>query len=330
MGMVEAWEDVGHTVRVVDLSHAGRSLLGRSASAVVLHLRHRQLLASADVLYTRMHPLGPLTATSSGAEVRAVEVNGVPADYGIAHPTTQRVSRYIRLALLRQLRDATHLFPVTEGLARWLLALPGVGARVDVVPNAVDPERFHPESARPADVPDRYVVFFGALAPWQGLDLLLRACAHRSWPSDVPLLVIGDGHLREQVACAEKAGLPVRFLGWRSREQMPGYVAGAELSIVPKQYHDPGAGQSPLKLYESLACGTPVVATPLHGATDVPGLESGVVTVRPSFEDVARTVAGLLRDPESLRQRGEEVRRVIVREHTWDHRARRVLEAIGA
>jgi glycosyltransferase involved in cell wall biosynthesis len=78
----------------------------------------------------------------------------------------------------------------------------------------------------------------------------------RAWPSDVPLRVVGDGPVREQVAAAAE-GKPVTLLGSLPRTEVLDLMAHSRGVVFPSRWPDPFG----LVYAEALATGTPVLAT---------------------------------------------------------------------
>lgn len=328
-GLLGALRDRGHDVRLLELRGPAGSLPRRLVRSLWIQLRAWRRIRDADVVWLRMHPAGVLAAALARASSFVVEVNGVPADFYITHPGLERFDRLLEWALRVQLRSADHIFAVTPGLAHRVRETVASG-RVVVLPNAVDPSRFHPDAARPPAVPETYVIFFGALAPWQGIDIVLEAVEDPAWPDDVALLVLGAGSEREHVEeAARSSGGRVRYLGAVRPDAVPAFVANALASLVVKRYHDPQAGQSPLKFYESLAAGVPVIATAMSGMTDVESLQDAVVAVEPAAAAVAQAVAVLAQDPGSGRRMGAQGRAAVLDGHTWAHRIATVESELG-
>lgn len=319
-------------VELFEASGSRRALVGRTVRALTLQASLIPRIGRYSVVYVRMHPLGALTiAAARWRRSRTiVEVNGVAEDYVAVHPGARPLRTLLRQLLAYQLRIADDVVAVTDGLARWVQETTGRTARVHVVPNAADPETFRPGLDRPASVPARYVLFAGALSPWQGLDIAVRAAVHESWPHDVALLIVGDGVLRDRIAAAAAASRGrIAYLGALPPRDVPPYVAGALATLALKQYHRPDAGQSPLKVYESLACGVPVIGPAMHGMVELlEGADAGVVVHDSDPSTVAEAVRFLADSEETRRQMGERGRRAVLQAHSWEHRVADILSII--
>jgi D-inositol-3-phosphate glycosyltransferase len=167
----------------------------------------------------------------------------------------------------------------------------GCGAssqRVEVVPCGVDLQLFKPyEDARAArerfglhpDLP--MLLFAGRLDLFKGPDLLLRAASLMREKAQIVIAggsLTGDNDLAHLRKLAEdlKIGERVRFLGARPQEELPLLFSAATVTVVPSYHESFG-----LVAIESLACGTPVVATRAGGlATVVHHGETGFLVPR--------------------------------------------------
>lgn len=132
------------------------------------------------------------------------------------------------------------------------------------IPNGVDAERF----ARPADpppdlVPDgRPVVgYHGMVSHWFDFDLLEGVARHRP---DLRFVLVGPYDPRAQEGVDRLAAVPnIEMLGERPSEAMPSYVQSFDVGTVWFEVNDLTRAVTPLKVYEYLAAGIPVVSTPL-------------------------------------------------------------------
>src|SRR5262249_7677425 len=182
------------------------------------------------------------------------------------HAWLTRIRSVVRWLYRAQYRVSDRLFPVTKELAQWLAdGLPH--DRITVIANGANTDLFRPIARTGAS----FVTFFGGLTSWHGVDLMLDAVRQLRWPAGVQLLVIGTGAQEHLVQQAVQAGLPVRWLGYRPQEEIPELVAGAIAGLIPitNPRGRSSTGVSPLKLYETLACGIPVIATDLPGQAEV-------------------------------------------------------------
>ncbi|MFN8535508.1 MAG: glycosyltransferase [Dehalococcoidia bacterium] len=147
--------------------------------------------------------------------------------------------------------------------------------QIMVVPCGVDLDRFRPlpkAAARAAaGVSAKHVLLFvGRLEPLKGIDILIRAMAGLEERDDVEVIVAGglsDGHpdepdrLRAIVAECGLTGT-VRFVGPQTQDRLVALYNAADLTVVPSYYESFG-----LVAVESMACGTPVIASRVGGLT---------------------------------------------------------------
>lgn len=106
-----------------------------------------------------------------------------------------------------------------------------------------------------------YVLFVGRLTDEKGVRTLVRAWQRLP---DVPLRIAGDGALR--VGLMEQArGLPIEFLGARSREDVFGLMRGAALLVIPSEWYE----GFPLVVLEAMAMGTPIVAADIGSLAEL-------------------------------------------------------------
>ena len=323
-GIVDGLRRLGHGVEVFApaVGHPGRGRLRASRDA-----QRRAAASRADVVYVRQHLLGSAVmgwARQAGLPV-VLEVNGGPLDYTMARPWLLPATPFFDRVLGRQLAAADGVVAVTEGLADWAR---GHGARrVAVIGNAADRDLVDAtiEPTPPPAVEGRpYLLYFGALARWQGVQTLLDAAALPQWPDDVALVVLGEGALRPAVQQAA-AARPHRIVHLPpvARDAVPGIVRAAlATASVPHDVPRARSGLSPIKVFESLAVGTPVIGGDLPGLADLIAETGGGVTVPPDDPaTLASTVAALHGDAQRRDQLAAAGRAAVAARHTWDHRA---------
>lgn len=252
------------------------------------------------------------------------EVNGPYEDLFIAWPKARAAASLFRWLIRIQLKWASAVVVVTPQLKEWVQAETGRQS-IFVIPNATNTELFHPEARLKYTLPKPYVVFVGALAKWQGVRDLLKAVNSAKWPSDVSLVVVGDGAERMVVQQAAEADARVIYLGCVPYRDVPGIVANSLAGLSP-QNNEGGrsmTGLLPLKLFESMACGVPVVVTDFPGQADlIRAYNCGVVIPSGDPDALAEAVSFIYSNPPIREDMGRRGREAVVREHSWDQRAR--------
>lgn len=222
--------------------------------------------------------------------------------YRLIGPPSYRQARLVMVRSLGYGLSAPSLRNVP--LSRWR-----------VVPNGVDAAAFTPEG--PAEPSDILVV--GRLVPYKGVGVLLHAA---SMVPDLPrVTVVGDGPLRPRLeALARKLGVRARFLGRAPEDGLAALYRGAKLTVLPSINRQEAFGCA---LVESMACGTPVVASRLPGVEEVAA--QGGLLAEPGD---ARSLAKALRlglEPGRL-ARGAVLAEKVAARYAWSRVADELLE----
>lgn len=165
-------------------------------------------------------------------------------------------------------RRAAALVAVSSALREAMRAAGIGGPEVEVLRNGVDLTLFRPVEAaelrRELAGEGPLLLAVGNLVAEKGYELVLGALAELDGAC---LLVIGTGPERERLgSLAESLGLRarVRFMAPVPQEQLARYYSAADLTVLGSTREG-----MPNVLLESLACGTPVVATAVGGATEI-------------------------------------------------------------
>ncbi|MFJ4649016.1 glycosyltransferase [Streptomyces bobili] len=193
----------------------------------------------------------------------------------------------------------------------------GITGRWTVVPNGIDPQRFHPapvDTVRAALLPGTdpavpLVVCVGRLCRQKGQDVLLAAWdAVAARVPGARLALVGDGPDHE--ALRHRAPESVLFAG-SVADVVPWYQA-ADLVVLPSRWE--GMALAPL---EALACGRPVVVTEVDGAREsLPAALAPRCLVAPeNAAALATTVTELLLDPLLRESLGHQGRRYVLSTH---------------
>lgn len=258
-----------------------------------------------DMIYERY-------ALWSTAGVRAGRHLGVPVVVEVNAPLVREQADFRALFLdgearaieAEVFRSADGLAVVSDELVDYAVAVGADRRRVHVIRNAADTLRFFPEvsPARLAGVPDcAFVVgFSGSLKAWHGLDTLLSA--FRTVRARLPrahLLLVGEGPRRPWVeGFVAGAGMTdaVTMTGWVAHNDLPSLIARMDVATAPYPEVQ-GHYFSPLKLFEYLAVGRPVVASRIGQTAQVLDGTGAALLVPPG--DAAALADGLLQVAET-------------------------------
>lgn len=226
--------------------------------------------------------------------------------------------------------DATAVVCVSDPVAAWVRGH-APAARTVVVPNGVDTGRFRPPRHRPAG--PFIVGFVGTLKPWHGVEVLVDAFARLAGRLPAArLLLVGDGPLAGRVterAAALGIGAAVTRTGAVDPLQVPGWLHAMHVAVAP---YPAGAETyfSPLKVYEYLAAGLPVVASSVGQVPAALDHGRAGVLVRPGdVEGLAAALHALALDPGLRTRLGAAARARAVQCHSWSGVVAASLAAAG-
>jgi glycosyltransferase involved in cell wall biosynthesis len=176
--------------------------------------------------------------------------------------------------LAEKMRAARAVVTVSRYNVDYLRArAPGVAARVELVRNGIDLERFSPPAAPPPDEPFT-ILAVSRLIEKKGLDVLVRACARlRDRGHSFRCRIVGKGLLRaplKQLVAELGLGDRVELLPPHRQEEIVARFHEAHVVALPCVVGADGNRDGlPVSIVEALACGVPVVATPVTGIPEV-------------------------------------------------------------
>jgi len=327
--VVEGLRKRGHDVYLVDWNEASETRYQRSVSPAVRFgldplrtaLRSvatgREMETDVVISKTRKTYLAGLVAARLLGVPHVVHVGSSPGstDSGISG-TLDRVSVRSRL---RAPHDA--YFVVCEALQDELADIGIDPDRIYDVKNAVDTERFHPESVPTPLAPDhgnqtdafddgRFLLgFIGGIHSYKGLDELAAAVDRVS--DNCGVVVAGDGPDWERLERRfDDDGL---FLGPVPYEQVPALYHRFDAFVLPS--HTEGL---PRVVLEAQATGTPVIATSVGGVPEVvEDGTTGLLCDPRSAEELAVAIEKLIDDPSLRTDLARAGREQVASSYSW-------------
>jgi len=224
----------------------------------------------------------------------------------------------------RLVRSATVVSATARHLYREVAAV-----REDALlcPNGVDYGHFAGEEGASAPPPadllpilqagKPIIGYYGALARWFDYPLLAEVAGLRP---DLSFVLIGPDY--DRTLSPELVDRPnVHWLGVKAYAELPAYLRCFSVATIPFQLNRITHATSPLKLFEYMAAGKPVVITAMDESRQYPG-----VLVASDAQDFAAKLDEALRlkdDPDYV-----ALLRSVARENTWEARARQLLQAL--
>ena len=324
-----------HTMR----PPAGRSQLRLLRSRAVRRLART---IRPDVVIERYHNFGgegALAAKATGARF-ALEVNAPVIDY----PGSPKAAldRALIAQPMRRWRD----WQVSQAD---LIVTPSAKILPDGVPAdrvleiewGADTKRFHPGATGAVpwarDPSTIVAVFAGAFRAWHGAIQLVEAIKrlHALGHTTYQAVLIGEGPERAAAEQAARGARGITFAGRVAHRDMPSALAAADIGVAPfdVSQHPPLALAfywSPLKVFEYMASGLPVVAP---GLPRLQGLvEHGVegALYEPATPAALAEAMATLADPAIRAKMGQAARARAVRDYGWDAHCRALDAALRA
>lgn len=221
-----------------------------------------------------------------------------------------------------------------SGAMKELIVSFGVNAdKVHVVPNAVDTNRFVPEKTdlllRQQWPVDGFVVgFIGSLTPYEGLlDLVSAVKILRKQGVRVSLVVVGSGPFEPNLNEAIKGCDFIYFPGRIPHEDVNRWYATFDCCAYPRKNDPVCRYVPPLKVLEAMAMEKPVIVSDLPPLLEmVQNGVTGLLCAPDSPESLANKIKLLMDDEELAKQLGQEARRWVKANRTWEINAKKYMD----
>ncbi|MBI5577875.1 MAG: glycosyltransferase family 4 protein [Deltaproteobacteria bacterium] len=179
----------------------------------------------------------------------------------------------------------------------------GFGGDIVHLPNFIDTAAYRPQYGSPG----RSIVYVGRLSEEKGLFTLLDAVGR---VRDVTVKIIGEGPLMDALKrrVAEGGLHQVKFLGYRSGENLLDEIASGSLVVLPSECHE----NNPRAVLEAFALGKPVIGSRLGGIPElvIDGL-TGLTFTAKNADELSQKIDSLMKAPEAIMRMGRNARKLV-------------------
>jgi len=231
-------------------------------------------------------------------------------------------------------RNCHHTIATTEKEKEYLIRHYGASPeRISVIPCGVNLELFQPIDKQRAKRKlgfddDKIILFVGRVEPLKGIDQLMRAITYLQNRQGLRLVIIGgDEQSQNEIEQLQQLSRDlhiensVTFMGLIKHEKLPYFYSAADVFVIPSYYESFG-----LVTLESLACGTPVVATNVGNLKSIIRQgETGYVVMDNAPHRLAEKITLLLSKPSPDMKTVLSIRESVA-DFSWSNIAQAVME----
>ena len=229
----------------------------------------------------------------------------------------------------RCMGEADAVVTLSESMRAEITARGITADKIFVLPNAVDPQAFQPRP-RPSVLVEKFGVantfLFGYISNLdhyrEGQEILIEAAiALKRRGIRATAVIVGDGRRRaelEHLAKEREATDVVIFTGRVAHDQVPDYYALLDVFVIPRLPERAARLVTPLKPFEAMAAGVPLVTSDLEALREIVGDgERGVTFAAGNAEALASVLSELQADAAKRTDMAKRARNWVMSERRW-------------
>ncbi|KKT57895.1 MAG: Glycosyl transferase group 1 [Candidatus Giovannonibacteria bacterium GW2011_GWC2_44_9] len=276
------------------------------------------LFKNYDILYTREEWAGLFFKDF------CMEVHSLPARPSLLHKKTWRKAKAI--------------FVLTSFTKNELIKLGISENKILVLPDAVDLAKFDiriskEEARKKLNLPQdkKNILYTGSfyLYDWKGVDVLLEAV--KNFREDFLFMLVGGSE--EEISNLKSYTINLKnlkLIGHKPYAEIPYYLKAADVLVLPNKKGSKISEEhtSPLKLFEYMASGRPIVASDLPSLREILTEKEALFFRSNDAADLVRAIKEILQDPTRAEQLAKNALQK-VQNHTWSNRAHRAIDFIN-
>lgn len=219
---------------------------------------------------------------------------------------------------------------VTTDMLKIAYSIPD--GKCEVISNGVDTNLFRNYGNAKEELGlDGFIIgYVGVLREWVDLEPVFGAL--KDLDAEIKMVVVGkEGGFNENVRLVKKCGVSdrVTFTGMVPYSQVPKYISAIDVCLIPFKKSQISESALPLKLFEYMACGKPVISTELPGIKNVVGEKVMYATNEKEYKE---RIAELYKNEELRHEMGKSGREFVAENYNWEkivERMERTLLTVG-
>jgi len=233
-------------------------------------------------------------------------------------------------------QKAARLIVLTD-IMKTILEENKIKTKIMVAPDGVDLEQFSPsvkvnEVRKKLRLPlDKKIVMYAGslyLYGWKGVDVLLAAASYLS--PDVKIVLVGGTNSEIEPLKQKAKATNIIFIGRRPYQEIPDYLQAADILVLPNTSGEAHSEKYtwPLKLFEYMASGRPIVASNLPSLREILNKKNAWLVKPNDARELANGLKEVLDDGQRAISVSQQARRDVT-QYTWQKRARRIIDFIS-
>jgi glycosyltransferase involved in cell wall biosynthesis len=215
--------------------------------------------------------------------------------------------------------------------------------KVKVIGNGVNTKNFHPiedeallwswRKRLGIAKEDVVIAFVGNLAPWQGVNILIEsAFGLLDNDENLKFLIVGGGLLRdslEKKVSDSRYAKKLIFTGMLKHEEIPVLINMSDICVAPFiSRRNQTTGVSPIKVFEYMACGKPVICSRINGLEFVEAEGVGRLIPPEDVVGLEKAVDDLSNSPEERMRMGQKALQIARERFSWESKVMKIEEVL--
>ena len=223
------------------------------------------------------------------------------------------------------IKGADRIFVINKGLKEYAVEMGGNTNKISVISAGVDLEKFNPQvdgslirKKYGIKKDDILLFFMGWIYDFSGMKEVAESLATTD-NENIKLMIVGEGDLyKPLLKMKSEKNLDKKLIltGRIPFEEIPKHVAAADICLLPAYKNETMMNIVPIKIYEYMAMGKPVIATNLPGIQKEFGLDSGISYIENSSDALEKSI--WLSEINGLEAEGEKAYS-FVRDSSWNN-----------